>query len=93
MELRESIREILSDKKTKKEGLHVKYIASHIHNNSRTLFSDDNDPSFEVLKRRINSILLYDIQQRNSEFSRVVNEKTGKYRKGVYKIKRSKRKK
>ncbi|MDD4144356.1 MAG: hypothetical protein PHN68_06955 [Prolixibacteraceae bacterium] len=88
MELRDSIREILSDKKTKTDGLHVKYIASHILNNSRTLFPDENDPTFEVLKQRINGILLYDINSKNSEFERVTNPKTNKYRKGVYKLKK-----
>ena len=88
MELRESIREILSNKKTKTEGLHVKYIASHILNNNRTLFPDENDPTFEILKQRINGILLYDINSKNSEFERVINPKTKKYRKGVYKLKK-----
>jgi hypothetical protein len=88
MELRESIREILSDKKAKTDGLHIKYIASHILNNSRTLFPDENDPTFEILKQRINGILLYDINSKNSEFERVINPKTKKYRKGVYKIKK-----
>ena len=93
MELRDSIREILSNKKTKKEGLHVKYIASHILNNNRTLFPDENDLPFEVLKQRINAILLYDINSKNSEFSRVINPKTNKYRKGVYKLKKRRGKK
>ena len=90
MELRASIREILSDKRTKTDGLHVKYIARHILNNNRTLFPDENDISFEVLKQRINAILLYDINSRKSEFARVINTKTNKYRKGVYKLKKRK---
>jgi hypothetical protein len=93
MELRESIREILSDKRAKTDGLHVKYIASHILNNNRTLFPDENDPPFEVLKQRINAILLYDINSKNSEFARVINPKTKTYRKGVYKLKKRRVKK
>ncbi|MDD4107606.1 MAG: hypothetical protein PHH93_02685 [Prolixibacteraceae bacterium] len=88
MELRDSIREILSDKRTKTDGLHVKYIARHILNNNRTLFPDEDELSFEVIKRRINSILLYDTKQKKSEFARVINLKTNKYRKGVYKLKK-----
>ncbi|NLB25389.1 MAG: hypothetical protein GX820_01705 [Bacteroidales bacterium] len=91
MKLRKSIRVILSDKKTKTNGLHVKYIASHILNNNRTLFPNENDLSFEVLKQRVNKILLYDIKSKNSEFERVINPKTNKYKKGVYKLKKRKR--
>jgi hypothetical protein len=39
MNLKESICQILSDQKAKREGLHVKYIARHIFNNNYTLFS------------------------------------------------------
>lgn len=91
MKLRKSIRMILSDKKTNTNGLHVKYIASHIPNNNRTLFPNENDLSFEVLKQRVNKILLYDIKSKNSEFERVINPKTNKYKKGVYKLKKRKR--
>jgi hypothetical protein len=93
MDLRESIREILSDKKTKKEGLHVKHLANHIINENKTLFSDDNDLSFDVIKKRIIRILANDVKKkRNSEFIRVKNPKTNKFRKGVYKLKTIRRK-
>jgi len=42
MDLKDSIIQILSDKKAKREGLHVKYIARHIFNSNYTLFSDKN---------------------------------------------------
>jgi hypothetical protein len=34
MNLKESIYEILTDKKAKRDGLHVKHIARHIYNNN-----------------------------------------------------------
>lgn len=87
MKLKESIRIILSDKKAKKEGLHVKHIARHIFNMNNNLF-EANDLSFEVFKRKVNRILLNDVKKkRKSEFVRVKNPKTNKFRRGVYKLK------
>jgi hypothetical protein len=87
MVLRESVREILSEKKVRREGLHVKYIARHVINQNRTLFSDEQDYSYETIKSRINQILLYDANRANGEFTRVKNPKTNKYKKGVYRLK------
>jgi hypothetical protein len=87
MNLRESIIQILSDKKAKKEGLHVKHIARHIFNSNRLLFSDEPELDYEKLKDRVNRILLYDVnKKRKNRFARVINPKTNKYRKGRYKI-------
>lgn len=88
MLLRESIREILSEKKTRRKGLHVKHIARHVINQNRTLFSDDQDFSYETIKSRINQILLYDSKRKNGEFIKVKNPKTNKFRKGIYRLKR-----
>lgn len=87
MVLRESVREILSEKKIRKDGLHVKHIARHVINQNRTLFSDEQDFSFDAIKSRINQMLLYDINRKTGEFARVKNPKTNKYRKGVYRLK------
>jgi len=85
--LSESIIQILSNKKAKKEGLHVKHIARHIYNNNRLLFTDEPELDYEKLKDRVNRILLYDVnKKRNNRFARVINPKTNKYRKGRYKI-------
>lgn len=91
MNLRESIIQILSNKKAKKEGLHVKHIARHIFNSNNNLFSDENEVDFETLKKRVNRILLYDAnKKRKGMFVRVINPKTQKYRKGCYKLNKSK---
>ena len=55
MNLKESIQKILSDKKVKREGLHVKFIAMHVLNINNTLFSEGNDISFDVFKRNYGS--------------------------------------
>jgi hypothetical protein len=91
MNLKESIIQILSDKKAKREGLHVKYIARHIFNNNYTLFSNKTEmkfDNFDNLKRKVNGILINDVKRkRNSMFVRVKNRKTKKFRKGVYRLK------
>ena len=87
MDLRASIRDILSDKKARTSGLHVKFIARHIYNRTRTLFSDDEEPGIDELKVKINRLLLYDIRRKKGEFVRVRNPKTNTYRKGVYRLK------
>lgn len=92
MVLRESVREILSEKKIRGKGLHVKHIARHVINHNRTLFSDEQDFSYESIKSRINQLLLYDAKKKNGEFARVKNPKTNKYRKGIYRLKTIRRK-
>lgn len=88
MDLRASICEILSDRKAKREGLHVRHIARHIHNRNNNLFSENNHTGFDDLIIRVNRILAYDVRKkRKSLFMKVTNPKTGKYRKGVYKLK------
>lgn len=90
MNLRESIIQILSYKKAKKEGLHVKHIARHIYNSNNNLFSDGSEVDFDTLKNRVNRILLYDAnKKRKGIFVRVINPKTLKYRKGWYKLRKS----
>jgi hypothetical protein len=90
MNLKESIQQILSDKKIKSEGLHVKYIAMHILNINNTLFSEGNDICFDVFKRKVNRILANDVKKkRKNVFMRVKNPKTNKFRKGYYKLKPS----
>jgi hypothetical protein len=88
--LRESIIQILSDKKAKKEGLHVKHIARHIFNSNNNLFSDGSEVNFDALKKKVNRILANDVKKkRNSLFKKVINPKTSKYRKGYYQLKAS----
>jgi hypothetical protein len=89
MNLKESIIQILSDKKAKREGLHVKHIARHIYNSNNNLFSDGSEVDFDTLKNRVNRILLYDInKKRKAIFVLVLNPKTKKYRKGWYKLRK-----
>lgn len=90
MNLKESILRILSDKKAKQNGLHVKYIARHIYNANNTLFSDSNENDFDKLKRKVNRVLANDVKRkRNNLFTKVVNPKNKKFRKGYYKLKTS----
>ncbi len=89
MNLKESIRQILSDKKAKRDGLHVKHITRHIHNSNNTLFSDLNVMDFDKLKRKINRVLANDVKKKNNVFVKVINPKTNKFRKGYYKLKTS----
>jgi hypothetical protein len=90
MNLKESILQILSDKKAKRDGLHVKHIARHIHNINNNLFLVMNETDFDVLRKKINRILSNDVKKkRNNLFTKVVNPKTNKFRKGYYKLKSS----
>ncbi|MFW6310262.1 MAG: hypothetical protein ACOC1D_04095 [Prolixibacteraceae bacterium] len=89
MNLRELIIQVLSDKKAKREGLHVKHIARHIYNANHLLFPGDDELDYDILKKRVNRILLYDVnKKRKGRFVQVVNPKTNKYRKGWYKLKK-----
>ncbi len=90
MKLKESILQILSDKKAKRDGLHVKHIARHIHNINNNLFADVNENDFDILKRKVNRILANDVKKKgNSLFVKVVNPKTNKFRKGYCRLKPS----
>jgi hypothetical protein len=89
MNIRDSVRSILSDKKAKQQGLHVKHIARHILNMNSNLFNHAENPGYEALKAKVNRMLLYDIKKKKgSLFARVVNPKTNKHRKGWYRLKR-----
>ena len=87
MNLKQSIQKILSDNKVKREGLHVKYIAIHVLNLNNTLFSEGNDISFPIFKRKVNRILANDVKKkRKNVFMRVKNPMTNKFRRGYYKL-------
>jgi hypothetical protein len=92
MNLRESIIHVLSDKKAKREGLHVRHIARHIFNSNYTLFTDETELKFddlEILKRKVNRVLANDVKKkRKNIFVRVKNPKTNKFRRGVYTLKK-----
>ncbi len=62
MNLKESILQILTDKKAKRDGLHIKHIALHICNDNNNLFSGVNEIDFDVLKKKVNRILANDVQ-------------------------------
>lgn len=87
MDIRMSIKAILSDATARKNGLHVDHITRHIINGNRTLFSDESEFDFETIKRKVNALLLREIKKKKGEYKRVINPKTKKYRKGVYKLK------
>lgn len=90
MKLRESIILVLSDKKAKREGLHVKHIARHIYNTNHVLFPEDTEMEYDKLKEKVNRILLYEVnKKRKGIFARVVNPKTAKYHKGRYRLKKN----
>ena len=90
MNLKESILQILSDKKAKREGLHVKHIARHIYNLNNNLFADINKNGFDILKRKVNRFLANDVKKKKLNlFVKVVNPKTKKFRKGYYRLKPS----
>lgn len=83
---------ILSEGIARKSGLHVDHITRHIINGSRTLFSDESEFDFETIKRKVNALLLREIKKKKGDYKRVINPKTKKYRKGIYKLKTIKRK-
>ena len=84
MNIRESIFQILSDKKAKRDGLHVKHITRHIYNLNNNLFSNGNENDFDILKRKVNRINANDVKKkRKNVFIKVKNPKTDKFRKGI----------
>ncbi len=88
MNIKDSVKIILSDKTARQKGLHVKHIARHILNMNSNLFYTEGIPAYEDLKIKVNRVLLYDVNKRKgSLFSRVINPKTKKYRKGWYRLK------
>jgi len=90
MNLKESILQILSDKKAKRDGLHVKHIALHICNHNNNLFTELSEIDFDKLKTKVNRILANDVRnKRKNVFMKVINPKTNKFRKGYYRLKPS----
>jgi hypothetical protein len=88
MKIRESVKIILSDKKARQQGLHVKHITRHILNMNSNLFNAAQNPDYEALKAKVNRMLLYDVKKKkNSLVARVINPKTNKFRKGWYRLK------
>ena len=89
--IRNLIESILSEKKAK-NGLHVTAIAMHIHNESINLFeAPDNSLNYEVLKKKVNAILAAEVKKKKGgKYRKVKNPKTGKNRKGYYKLKLNK---
>ena len=87
MDIRNSVKIILSDKKARQTGLHVKHKDRHILNMNNNLFSEAETNRLESLKVKGNRMLIYDVRKKKgSQFARVINPKTKKYRKGVYKM-------
>lgn len=82
---------ILSEKEAK-NGLHVTAISIHIFNKSIDLFALPEDkPIYEVLKKSVNAILAADVKKKKGgKYLKVKNPKTGKNRKGFYKLKSKK---
>lgn len=92
IELREKIKNVLSEKDSTKNGLSIESIFGRIVNTSKDLFNQD-DESYNVdlskLKGRINAILSSESIKANGDYSKVKNPKTNKFRKGIYKIKKT----
>lgn len=87
MEIKEEIRKVLSEKENKRVGLHISEIADKIIAAKNNLFSGNELPDKVQLQTRINGILLSDVNKKSgSEFSKVKNPKTNKFRKGFYKV-------
>lgn len=59
-----------------------------IVNDSRTLF--EAGECAELLRRRVAYILAYDAKRKDSATMRVINSKTRKPRRGMYKLKKNK---
>jgi len=79
---------ILSEKEAK-NGLHVTAISMHIFNKSIDLFALPEDmPKYEVLKKKVNAILASEVKKKKGcKYLKVKNPKTGRNRKGFYKLK------
>jgi len=90
-DIRNMIDSILSEKDAK-NGLHVTAISIHIFNQTIDLFALPEDkPKYEVLKKRVNAILAAEVKKKKGgKYRKVKNPKTGKNRKGYYKLKLNK---
>ena len=89
--LRNMIDSILSEKDAK-NGLHVTTISMHIFNQTIDLFAlPEDNPKYEVLKEKVNVILAAEVKKKKGgKYLKVKNPKTGKNRKGFYKLKAKK---
>ena len=91
IELREKIKNVLSEKDTK-NGISIDEITHRIVNSSMNLFDQANE-TYNVdlikLKSSINAILSNESNKPKGEYSKVKNPKTNKFRKGIYKIKKT----
>lgn len=68
------------------QGLHIDAITMAIVNDSRTLF--EAGECAELLRRRVAYILAYDAKRKDSAITRVINGKTRKPRRGMYKLRK-----
>lgn len=88
LNLKDEIKKLLSEKKNRINGVHVSDIANHIVNQHNELFTMIDLKDREKLQAKINRLLLYDVKKKSgSEFSKVKSTKTGKNKKGFYKLK------
>ena len=70
------------------QGLHIDAITMAIVNDSRTLF--EAGECAELLRIRVAHILAYDAKRKDSAITRVINGKTHKPRRGMYKLRKKK---
>ena len=84
---RNLIESLLSEKEAKK-GLHVNAISTHIYNETIDLFVlPEGKVNYEVLKKKVNAILASEVKKKKGgKYLKVKNPKTGKNRKGFYKL-------
>jgi len=83
---KESIIEVLSAREARK-GLHVSSIATHLINKFSDLFFSSESLEYDKVLLKVNRILINDVKNKKSIFTRVKNPKTHKFKKGYYKIK------
>ena len=94
LNLKEEIKKLLNEKINRTNGVHVSDITNYIVNEHNDLFSLIEIKDRDKLQVRINGLLLYDVKKKSgNEFSKVKNTKTGKDKKGYYKINNTKRSK
>lgn len=92
LNLKDEIKKLLSEKENRINGVHVSDIANYIANQHNDLFSLLDLRDRDKLQAKINRLLLYDVKKKSgSMFSKVKNTKTGKDKKGFYKLKLKRR--
>jgi Holliday junction resolvase-like predicted endonuclease len=88
LNLKEDIKKLLNQKEYRTNGVHVSDITTYVINEHTDLFSSNELKDRDKLQTKINNILLSDVKKKiGNEFSKVRNSKTGKDKKGFYKIK------